>query len=55
MAINITATNAFTIVKKRHYTLAKTREVVAEKVEIVAHEENLHLISNKKVCAKGNK
>ena len=55
MAINIMAKNVFVTVREKHYSTAKTREIVAEKVEIIAHEQSLHLISSKKVLVKGNK
>lgn len=55
MAINITAKNMFITVRDKHYSMAKMREIVAEKVEIVAHEKKLNLFSNKKILVKGNK
>ena len=55
MAINIIAKNVFVTVREKHYSIAKNRKIIAEKVEIVAHVQNLHLISNKKILVKGNK
>jgi hypothetical protein len=55
MAINKTAKNLIITIENKYFSSAKTIEETAEKVEIVATHENLILISNKKVCAKGNK
>lgn len=55
MAINKSAKNLYVTIDNKYYSIAKTFVETAEKVEIIATEENLTLISNKKVQLKGNK
>jgi hypothetical protein len=55
MAINKSAKNLYITVENKYYSLSKAFVETAEKVEIIATEENLTLVSNKKVQMKGNK
>lgn len=55
MAINKIAKNIYININERYYSNAKVIEEVAEKVEIVATEKNITLVSNKKVNVKGIK
>ncbi|WP_185965947.1 hypothetical protein [Flavobacterium sp. ZT3R18] len=55
MAINKSAKNLYITIDNKYYSLAKTFVETADKVEIIATEENLTLISNKKIQLKGNK
>ena len=55
MAINKSAKNLYITIENKYYSMAKTFVETAEKVEIVATEKNLTLLSNKKVQMKGNK
>jgi hypothetical protein len=55
MAINKSAKNLYVTINNKYYSLSKTFIETAEKVEIVATEKNLTLLSNKKVQLKGNK
>lgn len=55
MAINKNAMNLYITIENKYYGTSKKFIETAEKVEIVATEKNLTLISNKKVQLKGNK
>jgi phage gp45-like len=55
MAINKSAKNLYITIDNKYYSLSKTFIETAEKIEIVATEKNLTLLSNKKVQMKGNK
>lgn len=55
MAINKTAKNLYITVDTKYYGTSQKFIETAEKVEIVATEKNLTLLSNKKVQLKGNK
>ena len=55
MSINKSAKNLYITIDYKYYSIAKTFVETAEKVEIVATEKNLTLLSNKKVQMKGNK
>ncbi|MEA9414054.1 MULTISPECIES: hypothetical protein [unclassified Flavobacterium] len=55
MAITKTAKNFYTTVDNKYYGISQKFIETAEKVEIVATDKNLTLISNKKVQLKGNK
>lgn len=55
MAINKTAKNLYIRIKGNYISESKIFLETAEKIEIVATEENLNLTSNKKVQIKGNK
>lgn len=55
MAINKVAKNLFITVDNEYHSSSQKFEETAEKVEIVATDKNLTLVSNKKVQLKGNK
>lgn len=55
MAINKNAKNLYIKIENKYFSVAKTFIETAEKVEVVATEKNLSLVSNKKVYLKGNK
>ncbi len=55
MAINKNAKNLYITVNNKYYAVSQKFEETAEKVQIVATEKNLTLLSNKKVQLKGNK
>lgn len=55
MAINKTAKNLYVKVYKSYDSNAKKVQETAEKVEIVATQENLKLLCNKKIVITGTK
>lgn len=55
MAINRTAKNLNVKIKNNYICLTKGINESSEKIEIVATNENLTLISNKKINIRGNK
>lgn len=55
MAINITAKNLHIDIEKKYFVTSKNFEETSEKITIVATDDKLTLISNKKVQIKGNK
>lgn len=55
MAINKIAKNLTVTINEKHLCMAKTIEETSEKITIVATEDDLNLVSNKKIVIKGNK
>jgi hypothetical protein len=55
MAINKTAKNLYVTIGNKYYSISQKFIETAEKVEVVATDKNLTLLSNKKVQLKGNK